>query len=347
MKRIVLLALSIATVAATADAYERAVTFTVQNVNRSLVPCPASGGPAEIHGHIVGPDPLPKAATLYLHGLGFDETFWRFREVPGLDYAAEMAALGHASVTIDRIGYGASTKPADGTTGSCLGAQADVAHQIVEQLRAGDYAIDEGEPPSFDRVALGGHSVGGAVAQIEAYSFGDIDALLVLAWTDFGFSPDVAVAFAQSAADCAASPDGYSFMGKTDADFDHLFFNTPRALGPPLPVVDEPPTGDPAVIAAVNEIRSEDPCGDKGSIPAADALSVAGAARIAVPTLLACGGDDAIFPPPACDVQKLRYPGVGDLTVETIPRTGHSVTLGFTAAELRAAVSDWLASRGF
>ncbi|MGH7803140.1 MAG: alpha/beta hydrolase [Candidatus Binatia bacterium] len=347
MPRIVWFALFALFATAPAEAFDRAVTFTVQNVNRSLVPCPTGGGTIEIRGHLTAPDPLPSALTVYLHGLGFDEVFWRFREVPGLDFTSELAARGHASLTIDRLGYGESTTPASGTTGSCLGAQADIAHQIVEQLRSGDYTIEEGEAPSFDRIALAGHSVGGSIAQIEAYSFGDIDGLLVMEWADLGFSADITVAFVQAGVDCVLNPNGYSYMGRTDADFDHLFFNTKRPLLPTLPLLDKPPTADPAVIAAANDIRSQDPCGDKLSIPAAIAVSTVGVALIHVPTLLLCGGDDAIFPAPACGVQRLRFLSAKDLTATTIPRTGHAPTIGFTAGAVRDAVALWLSARGF
>ncbi len=347
MGRTISALLLVLTAAVPAAAFDRAVTFTVENVNRSLVPCPTGGGTVEIHGHVVGPDPLPSDVTLYLHGLAFDERFWRFRELPDLDFAAKLSDRGHASVTIDRLGYGESTTPANGTLGSCLGAQADIAHQIIEQLRSGEYSIEHGTAPSFERVAIAGHSVGGAIAQLEAYSFGDVDGLLVLEWADLGFSPDITVAFLQTGLDCVLSSDGYSFMGRTDSEFDHLFFNTQRPLLPMLPLIDKQATADAAVISAVNEVRSKDPCGDKLSIPASIVLSIVGLAKIKVPTLLVCGGDDAIFPPPACDVQKLRYPNVRDLTAQTIPRTGHTLTLGFTAEEVRGVVSDWLLDHGF
>jgi pimeloyl-ACP methyl ester carboxylesterase len=332
--------------AAPAAAFDRAVTFTVANVNRSAVPCTTGSGTVEIRGHLVGPDPVPSAVTLYLHGLGFDNLFWRFRAVSGLDYAAELASAGHASVIIDRLGYGASTKPANGTTGSCLGAQADIAHQIIEQLRSGGYTIESGPPPRFDRVALAGHSVGGSIAQIEAYSFGDIDGLIIMAWADQGFSADIELAFDQSAVDCALGSNGYSFIGKTEADFDHLFFNTPRPIIGKLPL-DKNPTADAAVITAANGIRQKDPCGDKNSIPAELALANVKLGTIKVPTLLACGGDDAIFPQPACEVQRLRFTGVSDLSLVSTGRTGHAVTLGFTAPEYRSMVEAWLTQHQF
>jgi len=58
-------------------------------------------------------------------------------------------------VTIDRIGYGASgrrRKP-----GTCFGSEADVAHQMVQALRHGQYQLVKGhEPVSFVKVFTAG-----------------------------------------------------------------------------------------------------------------------------------------------------------------------------------------------
>ena len=66
---------------------------------------------------------------------------------------------------------------------SCLGAQADIAHQMIGQLRSGSYALEDGEPPRFDKVALGGHSTGALIANLEAFSFSDADALVAMSFT--------------------------------------------------------------------------------------------------------------------------------------------------------------------
>ena len=72
------------------------------------------------------------------------ESFWSFAAAPRYDYAAALARAGHASVVIDRLGYGASGHP-DGNQ-TCLGAQADIAHQIVGKLRSGDYVVEQDSP---------------------------------------------------------------------------------------------------------------------------------------------------------------------------------------------------------
>ena len=62
---------------------------------------------------------------LYLHGLGFGEWMWHFTANPAYDYAALQAKAGHVSVTIDRLGYDASGRPAGKQ--SCLAGQASIA----------------------------------------------------------------------------------------------------------------------------------------------------------------------------------------------------------------------------
>src|SRR5947207_374947 len=82
----------------------------------------------------------------------FGRFFWDFQAVPGYDFAAALAQRGHVSAIVDRLGYGASDHP-DGTK-SCIGGQADVAHQVVQGLRSGGYATSSGPSVRFRRVAL-------------------------------------------------------------------------------------------------------------------------------------------------------------------------------------------------
>lgn len=295
---------------------------------------------------MVAPDTLPQSVTLYLHGLGYGQWFWHFDSVANLDYARELADLGHASVIIDRLGYGGSSHP-DGNQ-ICVGEQADIADQIAAKLRSG-FSSGLGTA-SFSKVALAGHSAGGAIAQIAAYSFPQsFDALLVMSYAEQGASPDALAAFLQGGFACATGggPNNYTRFGQTDADFDHLMFNTPRALSGQLPVVDSGPTASTVVIAAVNPLRNPDPCGDDNSLAAEIVLSQLLLTQVKVPTLLVCGDADAIFPRPACDLQALHFPLTPDFTSATILGGGHALTIGSTAGVFRQTVSDWLTPRGF
>jgi len=156
------------------------------NVNRSKVACAADGRTYTERGDLVLPARGLSGAsrahtvTLYLHGLGLGEFFWNFKAVAGYDYADALAADGQASVVIDRLGYDSSGKPAGKQL--CLGSQADIVHQEIVDLRDGHYTLAGHQPARFSRVVLAGHSFGGLIAQIEAYSFGGINGLVVMSY---------------------------------------------------------------------------------------------------------------------------------------------------------------------
>ena len=216
--------------------------------------------------------------------------------------------------------------------------QADIAHQIIGQLRTRF---------SFSKVALAGHSAGGAVAEVAAYSFPDVDALIVVSYADQGASPDTLAAFLQGGGECLTSPRHYGHFGQTGADFAHLMFNNPRPIIGKLPLVDSGPTAYQNVIADATQMREPDPCGDYNSIPLEIVLSQLLLSQIRTPVLQVCGDKDAVFPPPACDLQALHFLANPQFTHLTIAGAGHAVTLGFTAAAFRDRLSSWLADHGF
>src|SRR5947208_14579125 len=84
------------------DIVDVPVAFQVQNTNTSRDPCPSDGRSYVVRGHITGPraavlGPGPRAVTLYYEGFDSGERNWRFRVVPGYDYAAEVATLEQPS----------------------------------------------------------------------------------------------------------------------------------------------------------------------------------------------------------------------------------------------------------
>jgi hypothetical protein len=74
-----------------------------------------------------------------------------------------MAKLGHVSLTLDELGYGASGHPKNGNE-TCQGAEADITHQIVQRLRNGEYALGGIPVIKFSTVVLAGYDVGGVAA---------------------------------------------------------------------------------------------------------------------------------------------------------------------------------------
>src|SRR3954453_22986386 len=274
------------------DIVDGPVSFQVQNTNKSRDPCPSDGKSYVVRGHITGPraavlGPGPRAETLYYEGFDSGEWNWRFRVVAGYDYAAEMAKLGQTSVTVDQVGYGASGHPEGNDT--CIGAQADIAHQIIGQLRGPTYSAQGIRPVAFSKVVLGAHDVGAAAAEVEAYSWGDIDGLMVFTYQDQGYTPFVLQIAANAGVRCAAGgepaypggPGGYVYYPQV-RDWPALM-----------------PNSEPAVIAGAIASRLRNPCGLIPTTATTASLNFAGATTgpgglgdIHVPVLLVLGALD-------------------------------------------------------
>src|SRR4051812_34782517 len=265
------------------------VAFSVQNTDTPRSPCLTDGKEYVVRGHLTGPraaieGPRPRSVTLYYSGYDSGEWNWRFRRVPGYDFATELAKLGHVSVTLDQLGYGASDHP-DGRD-TCVGAQADIAHQIIGRLRSGTYGTPGARPVAFSKVIFGAHDVGGAEAEVEAYTYKDIDGLMLFTYQDQGFTPYVLGIAANASLRClaggepayAGGPGGYVYYPQVS--------DWPKLM----------PNSDPAVIAAAIASRQRNPCGLLPSTAETAAQNAAGAntgsgglAEIRVPVMLALG----------------------------------------------------------
>ena len=314
----------------------QAVTFTVENVNTSKLTCMTDGKPYKIRGHIVGPQRAVArgaAVTLYLHGLELGEFFWT--DGPNdTSFVDRMAAAGHVSVVIDRLGYDSSGKP-DGN-GSCLGGQADIAHQIVDDLRSGSY-VTAGRPVSarFKKVALGGHSVGGLLSELTAVSFNNVDAIIVASYSDVVLSDAAKAAAAANAAECAAGgrrTEGGAF---------------PPAYAPFAPSVDDFRKGfflsaTPEDADLITEKRNLNPCGDTATFAPAATVNAANIASVTVPVLVIIGVQDALFPPPAGPNQKALFTGSKNARLVQLEPSSHAITVEAVAPQFAREVADFL-----
>lgn len=319
------------------------VSFTVRNTNGSMTGCRTSGGTHRISGHLTAPASVlsggKRAVTLYQHGIAAGEWYWRL-DVPGYHYAEELAKRGHASVTIDRLGYGASDRP-DGFD-TCIGAEADIAHQIVQQLRTGAYAL-EGKPAEgpataqgFDTVTLAGQSNGGQVAQIEAYSFGDIDGLMIMDWTDRGLTPEANTRFFSALQSCMAGgqpsrepsdPSGYVYYDLGPDQFRRGNFHDTEER----------------VMDAAAPHQNRHPCGDMSSQLDSVFTDLKHLGSVKVPVLLVYGDEDARVTGGAAH-QRLFTGAQSELV--TIPGAGHYATMARSAPATFDRIDAWLDARG-
>ncbi|MGH7818475.1 MAG: alpha/beta hydrolase [Candidatus Binatia bacterium] len=326
--------------AAVVEAIELPVSFEIENTNSSRVPCESDGKSYTISGYLVAsPAALhseERAVTLFLHGLGYGEFYWRFQAVPGYDFAAMQADAGHASVVIDQLGYDSSGHPPGMEV--CTGSQADVAHQLVTALRDGSYHIQGGARLPFARVALAGHSMGSIIAQIEAYSFHDVDALVITGYADQGQTPLLASESTKTGLACASGGEtgeggegGYAYFGQTPEDSEAMMYH--RA--------------DPAIIEAASAMRNRDPCGLINSAPQALLANRLELDTIDVPVLIVCAADDALFGEEGCERQHELYSGSADVSTVVVDATGHALALEVTKGQFQDAVSAWMSARGF
>jgi len=323
-----------ATVATTGDVISVPVSFRVADTNTSGLPCLSDGAAYTVAGHLTAPratfaSPRASAVTMYLYGEDGGEWNWRLTSMPAYDHATQMAKLGHASLTLDELGYGASGRPPDGNQ-TCQGAEADVTHQIVQDLRRGAYTMGTGAGVSFAKVVLAGHDVGAGVEQAEAYSYRDVDALVVMTFADQGFTPWIIERETMAANDfCTRSPNGYAHFVSSD-EYRTLLFHD----------------ADPQVIATTDALRNPNPCGNIRSQPTNVAVDTARLREITVPVLVVFGNDDSLIWTRQGEEQQAHNYGSSDATTVFIADAAHYPMFERAAPTLRSVLASWLEAHG-
>jgi pimeloyl-ACP methyl ester carboxylesterase len=259
--------------------------------------------------------------------------------VPGYDFARDLAALGHTSVVIDRVGYGKTRPyPADGRS-VCMGAQADMLHQVVDELRTGRYTVvgsSGPHPRAFARVAIAGYSLGGLVDEIEAASFRDASSLVTIGWAEQGFT-SYAAATPYVLAHCkpglAKPPSGR--VG---------YFRTVAASKVPLLVS---PQADPRVRPLFAKNEELDACGQFLSAGQwFGGLAKPALRRVGIPVLVVYGDYDVLYGPAAWPAQLAHFTGTRDRTLVGIP-DGQMLMLDHHASLTRHVIADWLQAHSF
>jgi pimeloyl-ACP methyl ester carboxylesterase len=312
------------------DITDLPVSFTVRNINRTEAACPTDGRTYTVRGHLTAPTALlerggAKAVTLYEHGIAAGEWYWRL-PARGYHHTEELARRGHASLTIDRLGYDGSDKP-DGYA-TCIGGQADIAHQIVQQLRRGTYHV-RGTAPRFAKVFLAGQSNGGQIVQIEAYSFRDVDGLVIMDWTDRGLTPQANARFFTSLQTCLrGGTHGYAYYDLGTREFRSGNFHDT----------------DPAVEDLAAPLQNRHPCGDMVSQLGAVLVDVQRLRTITVPVLFLYGEDDARVQGGA--QQRALFTGAGDTRLVTVGGAGHYMGMARNAHVVHDTLAAWLRAHG-
>jgi pimeloyl-ACP methyl ester carboxylesterase len=319
---------------AASDVVKVPISFTVKNTNHTDVYCeyPADGKTYTVRGLVIGPKKAVsagKAATLYLHAVTWTGDYFNL-PIAGHNYAEEMAKRGHVSIAVDRLGYGKS----DAVPGlsTCFGSEADVTHQMVQDLKSGNYTLGTGKATKFAKVFTSGSSVGGLIANIEAYMFHDTAGVFNQSWGDFSAGPYALQEAFDANRRCYAGGD---LTGRADyatfaADSRDKFYFA---------------SATPAVRAKTPKMQP-DPCGQLMNLPFAIGADMQRLGDITVPVLITFGDADPVFPPPSAQQMQDRYIGSPKVTNVTIPGASHYPILEANFPVMVNAAHTWLAQNG-
>ncbi|GAA1792369.1 hypothetical protein GCM10009795_042540 [Nocardioides hankookensis] len=306
----------------------RAVSFDVENTNATTALCLPDNESYRLHARLVGPARAiegrsgPLRINVLVHDEGTGSWSWhlRGRGLRGYDYATRLAERGETSLVIDRLGYGASGHP----TSTCLGAQADVLHQVVQHLRSGRYDFADprlGSTPAAAHVVTHGLGLGAAIAQVEAATFDDVAGLVLMSWTDRSATQLAQEELGRQRAACLSGSAAAPAAGA--AAFRQQLF----AVAPAR------------VQRAAAARRVPVPCGDVLSRAPMRLASGLGAGQVDAPVLLLYGGADALTRPSARTAQASAYPT--RTTTRTFTGAGSALPLE-RPAQVGTTVLRWL-----
>ncbi|MCD4534583.1 hypothetical protein LRP67_10865 [Nocardioides sp. cx-169] len=308
----------------------REVAFDVANTSEALLRCPSDQEMYGVRGRLVGPerDVLgrggPLRVNVLVHDAGTGGWFWNLRRHPRYDYATQLARQGETSLVLDRLGYDGSPLPNGRAT--CLDAQAHMLHQVVQRLRSGRYDFTKGRTttPHASHVVVQAHGVGGAIAQLEAGRFDDIDGLVLMSWAGTHLS-DLALRQAEQQSAACLQGSGYAPYGPSAAQYRALLFTSAPA----------------AVQQTAVRRRNPTPCGDVTSLASVVLSSALTAGRVEAPVLLLSGSRDARVHNQAAQAAA-TFTSSEKVTARVLAGAGSALPLERSAPRTRRLVLQWL-----
>jgi pimeloyl-ACP methyl ester carboxylesterase len=280
-----------------------------------------------VRGVLVRPVGCSSSVLVAEHGVSYGAWAWDFPYRPETySMARALAARGYSTLALDRLGYGRSDHPNGYTI--TVEFYADIARQVVDQLRAGTY---QGESPTaFSHVGLIGHSGGSEVVELAAGAYRNVDVVIPTAYlhapwasTDWLVKSWVAGDFVRSA------QSDYEYRGASPKARSAEFYNLS--------------TADPHVVALDNELANLAPSGEIYSLSTQPSRGVLG--NIRVPVFLVLAENDGVFPVGAGPNELALFTGSNDKTMHVVPKSGHTFMLHPNAPDFHRALAKWLDTR--
>ncbi|WP_330270885.1 alpha/beta hydrolase [Lentzea sp. NBC_00516] len=270
---------------------------------------------------------VPAGATtvqVLIPGGTYDRTYWDVGFEPSThSFTRSQNNAGFATLALDRIGTGKSSKPLSAFV--TASTQASAVHQVISTLK-----------PRFTKVIVAGHSIGSAMAMIEAGTNRDVDGVLVTGFTHkmnyITVVPVLANMFP------AGLDLGYL---TTMPDTRYNSFHKPGPLIPGSILFDEATKDVFAATEAVDTILL-------------NTVIIPISRRINVPVLIVVGNDthfcssgiplmgsDCSSPAALKADEAPFFPAVPRLDTYVLNGYGHSINYAPNAPDYHAAVANW------
>lgn len=275
-----------------------------------------------------------KRATLVLvPGATYTQTYWNFPFRPDLyNFRLAMNRAGFDTVTVDRLGTGASSRPPSALVTAT--SQAAAVHQVIQKLRR--------DQPN-QKIIIGGHSLGSAITALEAATYHDVSAVLLTGISHNFNKVGVASFFAGSARPAAFDPR----IGRRGYDPGYLT----TLPGTRAEQFYAPGTAEPGV--AETDEKTKDVVSSAEVADGLPTISVPLSQSIDVPVMLANSAEDKLFcgPITRCEsAEALKaseapyFSPAADLHTYVLPNFGHDINLAPNTDEYHRAVIDWATS---
>lgn len=293
----------------------------------------AVDGGLKMHGTLCQPSNSNHSDTVMVlvPGATYNSSYWDFPFYPETySFRAAMNRAGFATMVVDRLGTGYSSRPASALV--TIPAQVNAVHAVIDALREG---IVGGR--SYSKVILAGHSLGSIIAMVASGTYNDADATLLTGYTHVVNTEFTEKLMATSLYPAAEDP---KFKR---AELDSGYLTTrPGSRGAAF---HGSQTSDPRVIAVDEETKDLVSSGE-----AADAIDLAAGSSTSLaiqhPVMIATGSDDPIFK--ACnssaalkDQEQNFFGPRAQLQTMVIRDTGHDVALAKNTGKLQREVIDW------
>jgi pimeloyl-ACP methyl ester carboxylesterase len=298
-----------------------------------------AGGPTDhtTVGWLCSRGPIAnKTVQVLVHGATYDHNYWDWPLKPDrYSYVRAATEAGYATLALDRLGHGESSRVPGAVLDLNMGAFA--IHQVIQQMRAG-VATDTFGTVTANRVLLVGESIGGNLVWLEAGTYHDVDGLIVASSAHvFSVGFDNIVRFTIPVeADPRFKSRGYppDYFTTQKGTRGLLFFYEPNA--------------EQGVIQQDERLKQTITLGENTSVGPTLPVSQ----QVDVPTLVTVGDFDFLFcTPPSCTAtnslanEASQYGPGACAEVIVMPDAGHNLNLHKNAPAYFDIVHEWAARR--